>query len=360
MRHSKILGLFAGLATIATLSLASSPASAAVPTHLMHQGRLFDGNGAPLKNSVDASFAIYSAESGGVALWTEVHTLTIEDGYFSVELGTINDTLGALFAGQTLYLGITVGNDAEMEPRQKIQSVPYALVANNAVGDITPHTVSVNGAVVIDATGAWVGSPTGLVGPTGPVGPQGPAGPAGPQGPMGATGPQGPMGATGPQGPMGLTGPTGPIGATGPAGPSLQKRTTFSFANVPAAGAATPGQLSTLTFTPPNTGTAVVTAYGWCNIAAPTAAGTSVELNIGIGTTLATSLSGAVAEWGVIRFAGAMPAQTLAIPFTAQTAIPVTANVAATVVLGGRHASGATIDNCSGSFQVQVFTGTLP
>ncbi|MFO0588175.1 MAG: hypothetical protein U0441_11575 [Polyangiaceae bacterium] len=358
MRHSKILGLFAGLATVATLSLASLPAAAAVPTHLMHQGRLFDGSGAPLKNSVDASFAIYSAESGGTALWTEVHTLQIEDGYFSVELGTINDTLGALFTGQTLYLGITVGNDAEMDPRQKIQSVPYALVANNAVGDITPHTVSVNGAVVIDASGAWVGSPTGLVGPTGP---QGPAGPAGPQGPMGATGAQGPMGLTGPQGPMGLTGPAGAAGAAGPAGPAgptLQKRTTFLFGSVPASGGGN-GQLSSLTFTPPTTGTAIVTAYGWCNVTAPTTA-TTTEINIGIGNSLANALTGSVAEWGVIRYTGVLPAGTLGAAFYAQTAIAVTANVAATAVLGARHASGASVDNCSGSFMVEVFTGSLP
>jgi hypothetical protein len=38
--------------------------------------------------------------------------------------------------------------------------------------------VNVGGVRVIDATGRWVGSPTGLQGPPGPVGPQGPAGPA--------------------------------------------------------------------------------------------------------------------------------------------------------------------------------------
>jgi hypothetical protein len=71
-------------------------------------------------------------------------------------------------------------------------------MANHAVGDITPTSISINGATVIDATGNWVGSPTGLVGPTGPAGPAGPTGPAGAQGPAGPAGPAGP---TGPQGP---------------------------------------------------------------------------------------------------------------------------------------------------------------
>ena len=78
---------------------------------------------------------------------------------------------------------------------------------------------------VIDASGNWVGSSSGLkgeVGPTGPQGPQGATGPQGAQGPQGATGPTGPTGdkgATGAQGPQGNTGGTGDKGATGAQGP---------------------------------------------------------------------------------------------------------------------------------------------
>ncbi|HEU5137466.1 MAG TPA: hypothetical protein VFU13_20150 [Steroidobacteraceae bacterium] len=45
--------------------------------------------------------------------------------------------------------------------------------------------INVNGVRVIDGTGRWVGSPTGLQGPVGPMGPMGPTGPVGPQGPAG-------------------------------------------------------------------------------------------------------------------------------------------------------------------------------
>jgi hypothetical protein len=92
----------------------------------------------------------------------------------------------------------------------------------------SPTGFSVNGGVVIDNTGTWVGPPVaGIPGPTGPQGPPGdpggPSGPTGPQGPqglIGATGPigpQGPSGPTGPQGPAG--GPQGPQGPSGPSGP---------------------------------------------------------------------------------------------------------------------------------------------
>ncbi len=357
MLSRKLLGSVAALSALVAL-LTTNPAAAAVPARLVHQGRLFDAAGKPLETTVDMSFALYSQENGGVAVWTEVHTVAADSGYFSVELGSINP-IANVFTGAPLYLGITVGNDAEMTPRSLVQSVPYAFLAGNAVGDITPHSVSVNGNTVIDATGAWVGSPTGLVGPQGAVGPQGPAGPQGPMGAPGAQGPMGLTGATGATGPAGAMGLPGAAGATGPAGPTLQKRVTYSFVNVLASGGAT-AQLATLTFTPPVSGTAVATTLGWCNITAP-AAGTTSELNMGIGTSLATVFNGQVAEWGVIRLPGGLPSNTVfAIHWSSQTTIPVTANVASTVVLGARHSSGAAVDQCSGTFQVQVFTGSLP
>lgn len=50
---------------------------------------------------------------------------------------------------------------------------------------------SVKGTTVINASGAWVGSPTGLVGPTGPADPSGVTGAAGAVGATGSTGPAG-------------------------------------------------------------------------------------------------------------------------------------------------------------------------
>lgn len=88
--------------------------------------------------------------------------------------------------------------------------------------NVAPDPLTVNGPVtvgarrVIDASGRWVGDPTGLVGLKGPTGPTGARGPTGPKGPTGFKGPTGPQGK---QGKMGPTGPRGPTGPTGPAGP---------------------------------------------------------------------------------------------------------------------------------------------
>lgn len=220
-----------GLCSLAFTVLAALPgvASADVPPLLTQQGRLFDAAGEPATGMQDMQIAVYSAASGGTPLWTEVVAVQLDDGFFSIELGSATAFPADLWENSELYLGITVGNDPEMTPRAEIRSVPYALRAGDVTGDIHPTSVVVNGVTVIDESGAWVGNPTGLTGPVGPPGADGqigPTGPAGPQGATGSQGPSGPPGATGPtgpagpQGPMGATGATGSQGATGPQGPT--------------------------------------------------------------------------------------------------------------------------------------------
>jgi hypothetical protein len=202
----------------------SAPAHAAVPASLTQQGRLFDPAGAPLNGTVTVRFSVYASASGGAALWTETQALALDEGYFSAQLGATTPFPASLWDGATRWVGTQVGTDAEMTPRQATTSVPYALVAGDAVGDLHPTTITVNGVLVVDATGNWVGPSTGLVGPQGPqgvAGAQGPQGTPGATGVAGATGPQGAAGATGvagATGPQGTAGATGAAGATGVAG----------------------------------------------------------------------------------------------------------------------------------------------
>ncbi len=70
----------------------------------------------------------------------------------------------------------------------------------HVIGDVrVDGEIAIAGAPVINASGQWVGDPTGLVGPTGPQGPEGPQGPDGPQGVQGPAGAQGtsPFGTNG-------------------------------------------------------------------------------------------------------------------------------------------------------------------
>lgn len=180
-------------------ALLSAAPARALPGTILHQGRLFDAAGQPVAGQVDMHFSIYNTENGVSALWQETHSVSLDDGYFSVALGDTTSLVTVLGTPDKRWLGIAVGNDPEMTPRAEIDSVPYALFASDVTGDIHPTSVSIAGVgPVIDATGKWVGDPTGLIGPAGP---QGPMGPPGADGAMGPAGPAGPVGPVGPQGP---------------------------------------------------------------------------------------------------------------------------------------------------------------
>ena len=92
-----------GVATAlwAVTSLWSDTASALVPPTVTHQGRLFDGGGAPFVGTVDVQFAIYDAIDALDPLWIEVHNVTFDEGYFSVQLGSIEQFGPTLFDGSS-------------------------------------------------------------------------------------------------------------------------------------------------------------------------------------------------------------------------------------------------------------------
>ena len=217
------------LVLLATATLAHAD----TPALLSQQGRLLQTDGTAATGSVTITFALYELDTGGTAMWTEPHSVTLDDGYFVATLGTVNAL--PVLDGTPKYLGITVQGDSEMTPREEVVSVPYALIAGDVTGAIHPANVTINGALVIDSNGKWVGDtagfggaqgPPGATGPVGPAGPKGDpgasvAGPVGPTGPTGIAGPQGTKGdpgAQGPQGPTGATGTPGPAGATGATG----------------------------------------------------------------------------------------------------------------------------------------------
>ena len=220
-RSMIMMAAFAAMTTSIT-------ANAAIPNTVNHQGRLFDGKGLPVTGTKTMTFAIYAKanDAVGAELWKETHSVSLDDGYFTVSVGSSTPFGAVLFDGSERYLGITVDSDTEMTPRSTIASVPYALVAENAIGDISPVSVSIAGfGEVINSSGQWVGDSTGLAGPPGPQGPMGLQGLMGPQGPQGDPGPMGLQGLMGPQGlqgdpgPMGLMGPQGLQGDPGPMGP---------------------------------------------------------------------------------------------------------------------------------------------
>lgn len=109
------------------------------------------------------TFSLY-ADGTATALWTESQTLGLTDGYFATSLGTENALDPALFDGRQLLLEIGV-NGSALAPRQRINSVPYCIVAasakNVAGGVVAASGISLSGTEVISAAPAVSG--TGLV-----------------------------------------------------------------------------------------------------------------------------------------------------------------------------------------------------
>jgi len=98
----------------------------AVPPLISYQGQLNDQYGVPVSATVSFIFGIYDVSTGGAALWTEAQTLPVSNGLFNVQLGSVQPLASSLFENSELYLGIRVGADPEMTPRQRITSSAYS------------------------------------------------------------------------------------------------------------------------------------------------------------------------------------------------------------------------------------------
>ncbi len=120
-------------AAVALGWFAVAPLTAQVPSQLNYQGFLRDvATGRALADTtVVAVFSLYDAPTGGNPSWTETHTISVRNGFFQVELGTETPLTSDLFQDPPKFLGIQIGSDAEMTPRFPIQSVVYAIRAEN-------------------------------------------------------------------------------------------------------------------------------------------------------------------------------------------------------------------------------------
>ncbi len=128
----------------------ASPADQA-PYHLTAQGRLTDPSGNPITTARNLTFKLYTALSGGTLLFTEgpVSVTPDSNGLFTYQLGSatsINISLLQSMANK-VYLGITVGSDAEMAPRLELTLAPYsASLAPGAVVEGSVYGDFFNGA----------------------------------------------------------------------------------------------------------------------------------------------------------------------------------------------------------------------
>ena len=126
------------------------PASAlaGVPDMIGFQGFLTDVNG----NAVEAAaglkmtFKLYHDPQGGADFWNDTFDkVQIEHGIFFVVLGAGQNPL-PLLDGSVKYLGMSVTDGPELEPRMQFISVPYALRSDTAgTADLAQDAVKLGG-----------------------------------------------------------------------------------------------------------------------------------------------------------------------------------------------------------------------
>ena len=105
---------------------------AIVPQTMNYQGHLTNSAGEPVDSAVNMVFAIYDVETGGTPLWSDTRSVTVNQGVFSVELGDAGNPFPLVLFENPLWMGLTVGTDAEMTPRRPISSVGFAFKAGDA------------------------------------------------------------------------------------------------------------------------------------------------------------------------------------------------------------------------------------
>lgn len=123
------------MAMILMLSLVflSTSALGEVPGLINYQGTLTDEYGVALDTTVSMTFSIYADSVGGTSVWTETQpTSVVSHGIFNALLGGVNAISDTVFKDPVRWLGIQLGGDPEMSPRQRIVSVGYAFHAAEA------------------------------------------------------------------------------------------------------------------------------------------------------------------------------------------------------------------------------------
>lgn len=114
------------------LILFSYSLEAQIPKLVSYQGFLTNTSGAALVDgNYNITVKIFDAQSGGNELWSENHSVSLMNGYFSVALGS-NNTLNLAF-DRAYFVSTTVDGN-ELLPRTAMTASPYALNAPSAGG----------------------------------------------------------------------------------------------------------------------------------------------------------------------------------------------------------------------------------
>ncbi|MFQ5636532.1 MAG: tail fiber domain-containing protein [bacterium] len=117
-------------------------AGSQVPETLSYQGVLGTPGGAIVTDgSYSLTFKLYESRSGGTAIWSEIRSVDVVNGIFSVILGKTNPL--SLSFNVPYWLGMSVNGGSELTPRTELTSAPYSMQARSVIdGAITSGKIA--------------------------------------------------------------------------------------------------------------------------------------------------------------------------------------------------------------------------
>jgi len=133
-------------ALIAVLALTGT---AEIPYSLNYQGRILDTAGNAVPDGIYfIQFRLYDDPTTGIQIWSSgTLKFNVEDGLFSHQLGDSASFPSGIFDNSdSLWLGITIGGDAEIAPRTLLTPTAFAhrsrlaVMADTASYAVTSHT----------------------------------------------------------------------------------------------------------------------------------------------------------------------------------------------------------------------------
>ncbi len=113
------------------LLFSALPAFASVPREISVQGILLS-NGQPVSGPHVLKLNLYDALPGGTLLYSDIESVTLDNGVYSVFLGNQIALPDSLTFDRPYYLGVSVDNGSELSPRSLLTPTANAFYAVRA------------------------------------------------------------------------------------------------------------------------------------------------------------------------------------------------------------------------------------
>lgn len=124
--------IFALIGPMSLLLVVSAYAD--VPKTIHYQGRITDlGTGNAIPDGIySVRISLYESQSATATAWSDLYDVQIQSGYFEASLGSNPVAPLNISFDKPYWIGIKVGADSEMSPRQPLSSVPYSMQVKDA------------------------------------------------------------------------------------------------------------------------------------------------------------------------------------------------------------------------------------